>query len=201
MPAVAANDQTFSQAEFADAVSAAPGSALPERFSPAQSVPALSTWLGSGEGGYEAITSEQRLALDELLSNTFSSVLRVEEQSLQNRITAGLTMTEIHAIAAIGLHESHSMSEVAQRLSVTLATLTTTMNKLVRKGLVARERSEEDRRRVMVRLTRRGREVCRAHSLFHRHMIKEALSTLTPEEAQVLAKALCKVKSFFDAQK
>lgn len=198
---MAANDQTFSQAEFADAVSAVSGSALPERFSPAQSVPALSTWLGSEEGGYEAITSEQRLALDELLSNTFSSVLRVEEQSLQNRITAGLTMTEIHAIAAIGLHESHSMSEVAQRLSVTLATLTTTMNKLVRKGLVARERSEEDRRRVMVRLTRRGREVCRAHSLFHRHMIKEALSTLTPEEAQVLAKALCKVKGFFDAQK
>lgn len=144
------------------------------------------------------ISREEKQELDELLSNTFSSIMRIEERSLKNRLTEGLTITEIHTIAAVGLHEEHTMTEVAARLSVTLATLTTTVNRLVKKGYVERERSEEDRRRVMIRLTRRGREVCRAHSLFHRHMIDQALDDLTEEEAAVLVKAVTKIKTFFD---
>ena len=170
-------------------------------FSPARSVPALESWLPNVAGGYDSITATQREELDDLLSRTFNAVLRVEERALQNRLTEGLTMAEIHAIAAIGLHETNTMTEVAGRLAVTQATLTTTMGKLERKGLVRRERSQEDRRCVLVSLTRRGREVCRAHSLFHRYMIKEALTDLTPEEACVLARALSKVKTFFDRQR
>ena len=170
-------------------------------FSPALSVPALESFLPDAEGGYDSITPEQREELDDLLSRTFNAVLRVEERALHIRLTEGPATAEIHAIAAIGLHETNTMTEVAGRLAVTLATLTTTMNKLERKGLVTRERSQKDRRRVLVSLTRRGREVCRAHSLFHRYMIKEALIDLTPEEACVLARALSKVKVFFDSQR
>lgn len=170
-------------------------------FSPALSVPGLESYLPDAESGYDSIDPEHRDELDNLLSRTFNAVLRVEERALHNRLTEGLTMAEIHAVAAIGLYESNTMSEVASRLTVTLATLTTTMNKLERKGLVKRERSQEDRRCVLVSLTRRGREVCRAHSLFHRCMIKEALTGLTPEEAVILARALSKVKAFFDSQR
>ena len=144
------------------------------------------------------VTREEKQELDELLSNTFTSIMRLEERSLKNRLTDGLTITEIHTIAAIGLHEEHTMSEVAARLAVTLATLTTTVNKLVSKGFVERERSEQDRRRVMIRLTRPGREVCRAHSLFHRHMIDQALEGLDAEETRVLVSTVTKIKTFFD---
>lgn len=147
------------------------------------------------------ITKEEKRELDDLLSNTFTSIMRLEERSLKNRLTDGLTITEIHTISAIGLHEEHTMSEVAARLTVTLATLTATVNKLVAKGFVERERSAEDRRRVMIRLTRRGREVCRAHSLFHRHMIDQALEGLDAEEARVLVGAVSKIKDFFDGMR
>lgn len=107
---------------------------------------------------------------------TFNSILRIEEQSLDNRLTHGLTITEVHTIVAIGLHERNPMNVIAARLNVTLATLTTAVNKLANKGFVERTRAEDDRRKVLVSLTKKGRQVLRAHNLFHHQMIDEALA-------------------------
>ncbi len=143
--------------------------------------------------------AEQNLVLDDLFSGTFQSVLRIEEQALDNRLTAGLSMSDIHTITAIGLYEQNSMSVVAERLEVTLATLTSAVKKLERLGYVHRERSEEDRRQVLISLTAKGRKAYHAHRLFHEKMIAAALEGLTPEEQQVLARALASVKGFFDS--
>ena len=142
----------------------------------------------------------RREELDELLSGTFNSILRIEERSLDNRLTHGLTITEVHTIMAVGLHERNPMNVVAARLGVTLATLTTAVAKLVRKGFIERSRFEDDRRVVLVSLTKKGRQVLRAHNLFHHQMIDEALADLTEEEERVLAEALAKVRAFFDAR-
>ncbi|MEG0071817.1 MAG: MarR family transcriptional regulator [Raoultibacter sp.] len=148
----------------------------------------------------DGAAKRRRRALNDLLSGTFNSILRVEEKSLQNRLTQGLSISEIHTITAIGLHEMNPMSAVAARLDVTLATLTVAVNKLVTKGFVLRHRGEADRRQVFITLTCAGRKVYRAHELFHKHMIDEALIGLSLEEEEVLATALLKVKSFFDEQ-
>ena len=151
-------------------------------------------------GGDMDATRSSREALDDLLSDTFNSILRIEERSLDNRLTHGLTITEVHTIVAVGLHERNPMNVVAARLGVTLATLTTAVNKLAKKGFVERVRSEDDRRKVLVSLTKKGRQVYRAHGLFHRQMIDEALADLTDDEERVFAEALMKVKAFFDVQ-
>ena len=106
--------------------------------------------------------AQRRADIDGLLSDTFNSILRIEERSLDNRLTHGLTITEVHTIVAVGLHEQNPMNVVAARLGVTLATLTTAVNKLVRKGFVERIRAEDDRRKVLVSLTKKGRQVFRA---------------------------------------
>lgn len=152
-------------------------------------------------GSIDALAARRRRdEVDELLSSTFNSILRIEERSLDNRLTHGLTITEVHTIVAVGLHERNPMNVVAARLSVTLATLTTAVNKLVEKGFIRRTRSENDRRKVLVSLTKKGRKVLRAHNLFHRQMIDEALADLSEEEERVFAEGLSKVKAFFDAQ-
>lgn len=106
--------------------------------------------------------------VDTLLSDTFNSILRIEERSLKNRLTEGLSIAELHTIVAVGLHEINSMKVVASRLDVTMATLTAAMNKLERKGFVERSRSEIDRRQVLVQLTSKGRKAFRAHESFHK---------------------------------
>ena len=153
-----------------------------------------------GSSGDADAVSKRREEIDDLLSGTFNSILRIEEQSLDNRLTHGLTITEVHTIVAIGLHERNPMNVVAARLNVTRATLTTAVGKLASKGFVERTRAEDDRRKVLVSLTKKGRQVLRAHNLFHHQMIDEALADLSEEEERVFAEALCKVKAFFDSQ-
>lgn len=140
----------------------------------------------------------RRKKVNELLVETFNSILRVEEAALQNRLTAGLTISEIHTIHAIGMYEASPMNVIASRLDVTLASCTTAVSKLVEKGYAERKRSEADRRQVLVSLTKSGRKAYRAHELFHREMVDSALEDLTPEEEEVFARGMLKVKEFFD---
>lgn len=141
-----------------------------------------------------------REEVNNLLVDTFNSILSVEEMVLRNRLTEGLTISEIHTVHAIGLHEENPMGAIAARLNVTLASCTTAVGKLVDKGFAQRTRSEIDRRQVLVSLTKAGRQAYRVHELFHRDMVDKAFEGLTPEEEQVFARGLAKVKAFFDGQ-
>ena len=144
--------------------------------------------------------AQKDLALYDLLSGTFNSVMDIEERSLSNRITKGLTISEIHTIAAIGMYEVNPMNVIAARLGITLATLTTSVKRLADRGLVARQKSEKDKRQVLISLTSDGRKVYRAHRLFHEKMLAAALEGLSKEEERVLASALSHVKAYFDEQ-
>lgn len=142
----------------------------------------------------------EKAVVDTLLSDTFNSILRIEERSLKNRLTEGLSIAELHTIVAVGLHEINSMKVVAKRLDVTMATLAAAMNKLERKGFVERSRSDTDRRQVLVQLTSKGRKAFRAHESFHKRMVDSALAVLTPEEETVFVSAVGKIKEFFDKE-
>lgn len=141
---------------------------------------------------------ERRRHVNELLVETFNSILRVEENVVRNRLTEGLTISEVHAIHAIGLQGASPMNVIAARLEVTLATCTTSVGKLVDKGFAERTRSKADRRQVLVSLTKEGRQVYRVHELFHKEMVDAAFADLTEEEEDVLVRALTKVKAFFE---
>ncbi len=145
-------------------------------------------------------TALRRQEVNDLLVETFNSILRVEEDVLNNRLTDGLTIAEIHTIHAVGLLESSPINVVASRVGVTLATLTASVNKLVGKGFVTRSRSESDRRQVLVSLTAAGRSAYRTHELFHKQMVDAALSVLAPEEVAIFARAVLKIKDFFEEQ-
>jgi DNA-binding MarR family transcriptional regulator len=138
--------------------------------------------------------------LNELFSATFDSVLRIEEHALDNRLTAGLTISELHTIAAVGMYDCKPMKAIALHLHVTLATVTTAINKLERKGFVERHRNQADRRQVLVNLTTKGRKACRAHDMFHEKMVARALGSMTNEETNALMTALSHLVDFFNEE-
>lgn len=142
--------------------------------------------------------AQRRRHVNDLLVETFNSILRVEENVVRNRLTEGLTISEVHTIHAIGLHGSSPMNVIAARLDVTLATCTTAVGKLVAKGFAERSRSDTDRRQVLVSLTKEGRQAYRVHELFHKEMVDAAFADLTEEEEAVLVRALTKVRDFFE---
>lgn len=155
-----------------------------------------------GQGGFaeSELSQEEYRLIDSIMTNTFNSVMGIEERVLESRMTAGLTIAEVHTIVAIGLHGMSPMKTVAARLGVSVPTLTNAVNRLVKKGHVERVRDDDDRRLVLLRLTSSGRKACRAHDLFHKRMVVGALEGLSRGEVEVLIKALTQIKDFFEAE-
>ncbi|NMF04807.1 MarR family winged helix-turn-helix transcriptional regulator [Clostridium beijerinckii] len=135
--------------------------------------------------------------INELLVQLFNDVLQIEEQSLKNGVLSDLSITEIHTIESIGMYSERTMSEVAQKLKITVSTLTTAINKLIKKGYVERNRIETDRRVVLIKLTRKGKLAFRIHQRFHGEMINNAIEGLTLEEEEILISSLNKINNFF----
>ncbi|WP_027634087.1 MarR family winged helix-turn-helix transcriptional regulator [Clostridium hydrogeniformans] len=135
--------------------------------------------------------------LNELLVDLFNDILKIEQNALQEGHFKDLSVTEIHTIDAIGMYEARSMSEVADKLNITVGTLTTAINKLIKKGYVDRKRQEEDRRVVLIELTKRGKLAYRIHEKFHKDMIRETISGLSEDEEHILINSLEKLSSFF----
>lgn len=84
-----------------------------------------------------------------------------------------------------------------RELSVTVGTLTISMNSLVKKGYVTRCRSTQDRRVVHISLSEKGVKAYYHHKHFHEQMIQGVVEVLTEEELQALIKALTKLNSWF----
>lgn len=138
--------------------------------------------------------------LNELLVDTFNDILAIEQKALQSGVFKDLSVTEIHTIEAIGMYSTKSMSEVAAVLDITVGTLTTAINHLVKKGYVVRRKTEEDRRIVQISLTKKGKLAYRIHEKFHKNMIIETIEGLSLEEEQVLVKSLDKLNKFFKSK-
>ena len=105
--------------------------------------------------------------VNELLVKIFNEILQIEEKTLKSGHFSDLSVREMHTIEAIGRKEKRMMSEVAQDLGITVGTLTTSINRLIKKEYVERSRIEEDRRVVLVELTQKGKIAHRLHERFH----------------------------------
>lgn len=74
-----------------------------------------------------------------------------------------------------------------------MGTLTTAIDKLIKKGYVERFRSDVDRRIVNVKLTNRGKLAYRIHEKFHLDMVKSIMDDFSEEEEDILLSALRKL--------
>ena len=134
--------------------------------------------------------------VNDYLVSVFNDILTIEESELKKSQFKDLSITEMHTIEAIGMYKKKTTSEVAKELSITVGTLTTAINKLVKKDYVERIRSEDDRRVVKLGLTKNGKLLYRVHQHFHREMVKNILDGMATDEQQALLAALKNLHDF-----
>ena len=137
------------------------------------------------------------IALNEILVKFFRNIAVIEERSLKRGEYKNVTVNDMHVMEAIGKGEPKNMTAVARALAVTTGTLTISVNSLVKKGLVKRVRSEEDRRVVLVSLSESGKQAYEYHQKFHKEMVNTVLQNLDDKEKEVLAKALSGLSDYF----
>lgn len=112
----------------------------------------------------------------------------------------GLTTPQLVIIGAIGKHKEPTVSDIAKEVSLSLATVTTILNRLESNGYVNRQRSAIDRRRVIVTLTEQGENVlAQAPKPLQDSFLNRFSRLETWEQHQIVA-ALERVATMMDAE-
>ena len=140
--------------------------------------------------------NETLQVVNKLLVETFNDILYIEEKALKEGSFNDVSITEVHTIEAIGMYEKKMMSEVAKNLDITVGTLTVAVNKLVKKDYVQRFKSEDDKRIVLIGLTKKGRLLYRVDDKFHKDMVRETINGMSEDETRILAEALGRLNDF-----
>lgn len=146
------------------------------------------------------MANAQKVAND-MLVEIFNDILNIEENAMQYMGYKDVTMTEVHTIDAIGKNDPKTMGKVAEKLEITVGTLTTAINKLVKKGYVERNRNENDRRIVLIELTDMGKIVFDAHEEFHREMVENLLKDVNLTDDCELIRAMANLRDFFKSKR
>lgn len=109
----------------------------------------------------------ERDSISSLLVNCVNIAYDLQAQQLKYTKFSYLSLSELHVLEAISLEKETTMTNVANRLLITVGSLTTAINKLIEKGVVERSRQLEDRRIVILKLTKEGQEALKLHQSIH----------------------------------
>ena len=94
---------------------------------------------------------------------------------------ADVTLPQFRALVVLSVRGAQRPTDLAADLGVEPSTATRMCDRLVRKGLVAREHSAEDRRTVLASLTEVGRDLVRA-VMHRRRLAFESLAEAVPAD-------------------
>ena len=148
----------------------------------------------SGETGAGRV--DNREVINDVLVNLFNEILRLEEEAIITDKYKDISNNDMHIIEAVGLGGGN-MSSIAAKLKITVGSLTTSMNSLVKKGYVKRERGEEDRRVVYISLSDKGKKAFIHHARFHKEMITSIMDEFDDDEKRILIRGLTKLDNWF----
>ncbi len=105
--------------------------------------------------------------------------------------STGYLPTPVHCVLLVSLAEGpHNLTELAEKLAVSLPTMSNSINTLVERGWVSRSRAAEDRRMVVVELTPDGQAILDKTTYSVAGRVGELLGSLSPDECELLLSGL-----------
>lgn len=109
----------------------------------------------------------------------------------------GVSVPQFRVLTYLNRTEGASLSAVADRVGLSLPAMSRLVDGLVRRELVRREESAEDRRRVTLRLTNLGKELVRTSRVGAQAHLAEALTALAPSDRAEVAEAMRRLRLVF----
>ncbi len=117
------------------------------------------------------------------------TLIAVTEQSL-GAVAEDTTIAQYRALVVLASRGPQRMVDLATALGVTPSTAGRMCDRLLRKGLIGRERASIDRREVQVSVTAAGREVVDQATARRRELLAEILGRLPARQQTAVAGAL-----------
>jgi len=103
-----------------------------------------------------------------------------------------LTLSQFGTLEALYHLGPLCLGEIGEKILKSSGNMTTVVDNLEKRGLVRRERDQEDRRQILVHLTKEGESLISTIFPMHVDVITQEMTLLTSEELQELGR-LCKI--------
>jgi len=138
----------------------------------------------------ENVTEKELIQLSETIIQFYEKLFSWEHAVAKN---SGLSPQQNHTIEIVGSDGPLRMKPLAEKLSVTMGTLTVMIDRLEKTGYVCRQKDPEDGRGFNIVLTDKGEMVHKEHHSYHLKLVEEIISLLDQKEASTLLKTLIKI--------
>lgn len=114
--------------------------------------------------------------------------------------TASVTGPQLLLLQTLANKGDITISELARDMSLSQATVTTILDRLQRRELVARVRSETDRRKVYPRLTEHGRKILSSAPMALQDNFVRKFGSLDEWEQSMIIASLQRIAEMMDAK-
>ena len=118
------------------------------------------------------------------------AVMGAIRAEMRSRRRSDLSVMQFRTLVYLNLNPGASLSALAEYLGLTLPTVSQMINGLVEKGVVARENSPTDRRRIMLSLTGRGQSLLEKSIFGTQARLVEILAQLDTHDFETLHQAM-----------
>lgn len=137
------------------------------------------------------------------LSQAIAQLMPRIIQGVQLEFLVKKTLTQTQFLVLVGIHSRGicAMNALAQSMHVSMPTMTGIIDRLVQKGYVTRSVSAEDRRKVLVELSAKGKNMITQFQAAVSHRWVEVLSTLNQEDIDLFAGIIAKLGHNLKGQK
>jgi DNA-binding MarR family transcriptional regulator len=117
--------------------------------------------------------------------------LRLASREAEQRV--GVHGAQLHALRQLADSPTTSLTELADRTHTDISSVSVVVSRLVEQGLVARKSADDDRRRLSLGLTARGRALLRRAPETGSSRLLHAAAHLSDREVHSLASSLAKL--------
>ena len=138
-----------------------------------------------------------RKLLNQILKDLFFKILKIQSKMVSLAAQENISRTEMHTLEAIQESEYVTLTQIADKLSITKATASVTIKRLVKKGFVKKVKEENDKRISTLKLTQKGEDSCDKHRQFHDGLVEGILMDFKIEEHPYVVKSLQALLDYF----
>ena len=124
-------------------------------------------------------------------------VMRTIRTQMRQHRAVDLSVPQFRTLSYVDRNSGASLSAVAEQIGLTLPSMSKIVDGLVARKLVSRQTHRDDRRRMTLALTERGRSVLEASREATRNCLAQALGNLSGADRSTITAAMNLLRPIF----
>jgi len=124
-------------------------------------------------------------------------IMRTIRVKFRERRKASINVAQFRVLAFLNNNAGASLSDLAYSVGQTLPAMSSLVDHLVRRKLITREKSAEDRRKITLKLTLEGQQELHAAYQYTERFLEEKLSSLSAEDLDIVLQSMKILRNLF----